>query len=323
MKHQDNWSSYIDKTTNDNTRREILSWLQSCTDEELKDSLDRGWDLPPAPMPVSIAKELDKQLRQQGLPVDRPARVRYIRILRRAAVAACIALLAGSLFHWQQLRPHQQSVTPSPGREIANTSMHVRKLTLPDGSHIWITPGSILTVPEDYNITSRNVTLAGEGYFEVAPMTIPFHVKAGGLETTVLGTHFNIEAYPGENMTGVALSSGSVAVKVWHDSSLVLTPGHKLTYQPSSHHFTTRRFVPEKETDWKQGALVLDDVPLEAAFNRLEKRFCKKIVLTSNAGHRTHFTATYHAESLTDILQNMSFIYGFKYHETRDSVIIH
>lgn len=323
MKHQENWSSYIDKKVDDNTRREMLSWLQSCTEEELKAALDQGWDPPTAPMPASMAKELDEQLQQRGLPVGRPMRVRHIRILRRVAVAACIALLAGSLFRWPSLRPHRQSAAPSPGREIANTATHVRKLTLPDGSRIWITPGSTLTVPEDFNITSRNVTLSGEGYFEVAPMTIPFHVKAGGLETTVLGTHFNIEAYPGENMRGIALSSGSVAVKVWHDSSLVLTPGHKLTYQPSSRHFTTRRFVPEKETDWKQGALVLDDIPLEAAFNRLEKRFRKKIVLTTNAGHSTHFTGTYHAESLTDILQNMSFIYGFKYRETRDSVIIH
>ncbi|WP_212002032.1 FecR family protein [Chitinophaga sp. HK235] len=322
MKDQDTWQRYIDRTDSEAARKEMLDWLQSASTEQLEASLAQGWDQPAGSMPAGMAVALEQQLRRQGVKLAYPARSRYLRYLGRTAAAASIALLAGSLFWWQRPAKKLQPLAVH-SRQIANNSAHVRKLTLSDGSQIWLTPGSSLSVPDDYNTRARIVTLSGEGYFEVAPRTTPFHVNAGGLEATVLGTHFNIEAYPGEHITGIALSAGSISVKVRPDSSLVLTPGLKLTYQQSTHRFTTRHFVPEKETDWKRGAFVLDDVPLDAAFSRLEKRFSKKIVFAPSAQSSARFTATYHTETLSDILQNMAFIYGFQYQETRDTVFIH
>lgn len=314
------WQRYIDNTCTADERKAVLLWLQAQDDQALEALLDKEWEASPSPMPAAMASMLDQQLSHLLSPRHQ-RRLFYIKWL----VAAGIALLAGSLL-WLQ-RPAKKIMAVVQSREIANTSTHVRKITLTDSSLVWLTPGSVVTIPDDYNVLVRKVILSGEAYFEVAPHAAPFQVNAGGLEAIVLGTHFNIEAYPGETTTGIALSAGKIAVRLslFHqpDSTLILTPGLKLSYKKPAQSFNTRRFLPEKEADWKRGALVLEDVPLEAAFRRLESRYHKKILVSGGDFKATRFTATYGPESLTAILRNMAFIYGFKYAETRDTVFIH
>lgn len=314
------WQRYIDNTCTADERKAVLHWLQTQDDLALEALLDQEWEASPTPMPAAMAGMLDQELSHLLQP-RHSRRLFYIKWL----AAAGIALLAGSLL-WLQ-RPVKKLTAVVHSREIANTSTYVRRLTLTDGSQVWLTPGSVVTIPDDYNRWVRKVILSGEAYFEVAPQAAPFQVNAGGLEATVLGTHFNVEAYPGETTTGIALSAGKIAVRLsllhQPDSTLILTPGLKLSYKKSAHSFNTRRFLPEKEADWKRGALVLEDVPLEAAFSRLESRYHKKILISGGDFKATRFTATYGPETLTAILRNMAFIYGFNYYETRDTVFIH
>jgi transmembrane sensor len=314
------WQRYIDNTCTADERKAVLRWLQAQDEPALEALLDQEWEAAAPPMPAAMATLLDQQL-SHLLQQKQPRRLHYTRWL----AAAGIALLAGSLL-WLQ-RPAKKLTVVVHNREIANTSTYVRRVTLTDGSQLWLTPGSVITVPDNYNQQVRKVILSGEAYFEVAPQSAPFQVSAGGLEATVLGTHFNIEAYPGETTTGIALSAGKIAVRLslhrQPDSTLILTPGLKLSYKKQAQSFNTRRFLPEKEADWKRGALVLEDVPLEAAFSRLESRYHKKILISRGNFKATRFTATYNQETLTAILHNMAFIYGFHYYETRDTVFIH
>lgn len=314
------WQRYIDNTCTTAERKTVVRWLQTQEDPALETLLDEAWEDAAPPMPAEMASMLDQQLSHLLKPV-RHRGLFYIKWL----AAAGIALLLGSLL-WLQ-HPAKTVVPLVHNRTITNTSTYVRRLTLTDGSQLWLTPGSVVTIPDDYNVLVRKVILSGEAYFEVAAQAAPFQVHASGLQATVLGTHFNIEAYPGETTTGIALSAGKIAVRLsllhQPDSILILTPGLKLSYKKSTQSFNTRRFLPEKEADWKRGALVLEDVPLEAAFSRLEGRYHKKFSVSRKLFKGTRFTATYGPETLTAILRNMAFIYGFHYTETRDTVYIH
>lgn len=313
------WQRYIDNICTAAERKAVLRWLQTQDEQALDALLEREWEVSPPPMPADMARMLDQDLAH----LLRPARRRRLFYLKWTA-AACILVLAGSLL-W--LNRPTKPATAVASQQIANTSGHVRKLTLPDGSELWLTPGSVLSVPDDYNVITREIILTGEAYFEVAPQAAPFQVNAGGVKATVLGTHFNIEAYPGETTTAVALSSGKIAVQLslhgQPDSTLILTPGLKLSYKKSTQSFSTKRFSPDKESAWKQGALVLEDVPLQAAFSRLGSRYHKTILVSTDTLKTARFTATYSQQTLTAILDNMAFIYGFHYWETRDSIIIH
>ena len=88
------------------------------------------------------------------------------------------------------------------------------KVTLADGSKVWLNAGSSLKYSTAFNGSDRVVELTGEGYFEVAEdKTKPFHVMANGTEVKVLGTHFNVKAYDTEKQVTTTLVSGSVAIQ--------------------------------------------------------------------------------------------------------------
>ncbi|OQP44565.1 hypothetical protein A4H97_09355 [Niastella yeongjuensis] len=88
------------------------------------------------------------------------------------------------------------------------------KVTLADGSMVWLNAGSSLKYPAAFTGTDRVVEITGEGYFEVAEdKTKPFHVMANGTEVKVLGTHFNVKAYEADKQVTTTLVSGSVAIQ--------------------------------------------------------------------------------------------------------------
>jgi transmembrane sensor len=88
------------------------------------------------------------------------------------------------------------------------------KVTLADGSTVWLNAGSSLKYATAFNGTDRVVELTGEGYFEVAPdKTKPFHVMANGTEVKVLGTKFNVKAYNTDKQVATTLVSGAVAIQ--------------------------------------------------------------------------------------------------------------
>lgn len=87
------------------------------------------------------------------------------------------------------------------------------RIVLPDKSKVWLNATSSLRYPTAFHDSVRVVELSGEAYFEVAKnKSMPFIVKAGKAEVKVLGTHFNVMAYPDEKTTRTTLLEGSVIV---------------------------------------------------------------------------------------------------------------
>lgn len=86
-------------------------------------------------------------------------------------------------------------------------------ITLPDQTKVTLNRYSSLTYPDRFKEDRREVQLQGEAYFEVEKdARHPFVVKADPVEVEVLGTHFNVEAYPGDAEVKTTLLEGSVAV---------------------------------------------------------------------------------------------------------------
>jgi transmembrane sensor len=101
------------------------------------------------------------------------------------------------------------------------------RLTLPDGSKVWMNAESTLRYPTAFNGNTREVTLAGEAYFEIAHNAAqPFHVQVKDIKVEVLGTHFNIMAYENEAAIATTLVEGSVRVSS-SSTQLHLKPGQQ------------------------------------------------------------------------------------------------
>jgi ferric-dicitrate binding protein FerR (iron transport regulator) len=125
---------------------------------------------------------------------------------------------------------------PIPGETATNKQFNtlqnprgskVIDLMLADGSHVWLNTGSSVTYPVAFSNDERKVTVTGEAYFEVAhDASRPFIVKKADMEVTVLGTHFNVNAYDDENSIRVTLLEGAVKVKKGQTSEM-LSPGQQ------------------------------------------------------------------------------------------------
>ncbi|MBS1563690.1 MAG: FecR domain-containing protein, partial [Bacteroidetes bacterium] len=87
------------------------------------------------------------------------------------------------------------------------------RLTLPDGTNVWLNAASAIRYPTAFTGAERTVEISGEAYLEVAKnKTQPFIVRAAGTNIEVLGTSFNINAYPDEPAQNTTLVEGSVRV---------------------------------------------------------------------------------------------------------------
>ncbi|UOE50902.1 DUF4974 domain-containing protein [Mucilaginibacter sp. SMC90] len=146
------------------------------------------------------------------------------------------------------------------------------QLSLPDGTRVWLNNSSSLTYPSHFRGQSdRIVTLAGEAYFEVAKdKRHPFIVKSGGQEVKVLGTHFDINAFPDEDVVRTTLLEGLVTVSA-ADKRLTqkLFPGNQSILRGGGLKLTSVNI--EQVVAWKNGYFRFDNTPIEQVMRELAR----------------------------------------------------
>lgn len=132
------------------------------------------------------------------------------------------------------------------------------QLVLPDGTKVWLNAASSLRFPAGFSGKQRKVELKGEAYFEVAEnVKMPFVVQTGNKVVQVLGTHFNLMAYPEEPSTNVTLLEG--AVKVLHETdTLMLRPGQQAKLSDNRRIELVKHADLEKIIAWKNGYFSLN-----------------------------------------------------------------
>ena len=165
------------------------------------------------------------------------------------------------------------------------------ELILPDGTHVWINSDSELSFPTQFDDTKREVTLSGEAYFSVTKNAAkPFIVKTNGnIEVKVLGTEFNILAYPDADVVETTLCEGSVNVSD-KKQNVTLTPSHQAIYEKQSKNLTTREVDVRLYTTWKDGLFVFENKPLEDIMTTLSRWYNINVFYSNPAVKKYHFT---------------------------------
>ena len=146
------------------------------------------------------------------------------------------------------------------------------QLTLSDGTKVWLNAASSLRFPLVFAGNERKVEMTGEIYFEVAKNAKkPFKVVSNGQEVEVLGTHFNVMAYPNEKAIKTTLVEGSV--KVSKDSrSTILQPGQQAKVGFNNGIFRTINDVSlEEELAWKDGSFQFNNASLDVIMRQIER----------------------------------------------------
>ena len=147
-------------------------------------------------------------------------------------------------------------------------------LILSDGSHVFVNSMSKLVFPVSFIGDKREITLEGEAYFEVAKdKSKPFIVTIKGLQVEVLGTSFNIKAYPNDTQSFTTLIEGKVKLKSGSQSSNVsfLEPDQQAVYDPSVEGIVIQKVDAKRFMQWTTGKYAFTNLPLDEIMKTLSR----------------------------------------------------
>ena len=170
------------------------------------------------------------------------------------------------------------------------------KLTLSDGTVVNLNSGTTFRYPEQFGVNGkRNVYLTGEAFFEVAKdKEHPFIVNANQVDVEVLGTKFNISAYPENPSVNSTLVEGSIQMyEVANKQNLVLLqPNQMATWQNNSKKITTKEVDPSFYAAWTKGELAFKDTPFSTIAKIIQRTYDVEIINENSDLAKQNFTGT-------------------------------
>lgn len=308
----------------------VMQWLQenpAAFEKAMQEEVSKQQQ---QPMPTAIRQQMLAWFKAKGIPAPSVAPVVDItpvairkRNWYKWAVAAVLLL---SVTAWW-LYPSKKKEPGLAWREIRNGSKSVKLVILPDSTTIWLNNYAVLRYHEDfYAEQKREVELSGEAYFKVTHnIRRPFIVMTENVTTRVLGTAFNVEAYPDEEFIKVTLDKGRVQISELDTANgklqqqQVLNPGQMALYDKTRSALTVRN-SPSKHTNaWTRDGLVLNDVPLQDALNRIGRRY-NRVISFDSVGVRKykHITAYYRNLNIEQVLAQLGFTCNFNISKTAE-----
>ncbi|MBR9855918.1 MAG: DUF4974 domain-containing protein [Algicola sp.] len=205
------------------------------------------------------------------------------------------------------------------------------ELSLTDGTVVHINAGSSLKYPVKFiDGLDRDVYLEGEAYFEVAHRSDqPFKVHMDGVGVEVLGTQFNVTAFPENIQTDVVLVEGSVkltnqiSLPNKQGTELLLEPGQIGIYTKNTDKMTSQAVITDVYTRWVDGELIFRNLTFAEMLKKLERHFNVPIISGEGLVAREEtFSANFGKESLDNVFAYLKEIYDLEYTIQDNKVII-
>ena len=233
-----------------------------------------------------------------------------------AAAAAAALFLTGTATSELVTGKRQETV-------LMASSENISSYTLPDGSKVWLNKNSWLAYNQKFGKRTRQVTLKGEGYFEVnRDEQRPFIVKMqNNLDIKVLGTTFNACNYPSLNKAEVILRSGSVQVSDnGRNEYVILKPNQKFTWNEGTAEISSVNAM--NCCRWFEHRLVFDNVKLKDILENLSHKYQTEISLNVGNLADKHMSMTIRDESVEDILDILTTLLPIRWRYQGAEIII-
>ena len=238
------------------------------------------------------------------------------RILKYAAVLAVGMLIAKGFFHRHEPKV-EETLVVTCHKLIVPAGQHVQ-LTLADGTAVWVNAKSTLEYPEVFAGDTRELTLSGEAYFEVAGnLSQPFIVKSGDFCTQVTGTQFNVFAYNG--LFDVSLIEGQVKVYTAGtvEDTVVLNRHEKVTLVDGQ--FVKTLSLNMEDFLWKEGIFSFDDKPFAEIVEKLQLYYDVRIHVGDTALLNRKYTGKFRrSDSIENLLKVIQKEYPFVFTRSDD-----
>jgi ferric-dicitrate binding protein FerR (iron transport regulator) len=190
------------------------------------------------------------------------------------------------------------------------------RIFLPDGSTVILNSSSKLVYPSGFTNDKREVFLSGEAFFDVTKDSLrPFFVRTEEITARVLGTSFNVRAYPDDMEETIALVTGKVLVsgKRINKDSVLLLPGESAKLMRGTEIITKGTFDFEEEILWKDGILCFKDEPFNDVISQLERWYGVNITIANHPEKDLIVNGRFENEYLDNVLQSMAFTAHFDF----------
>ena len=241
---------------------------------------------------------------------------RRISPLWRVAAIAILLLGVGILAQHYVLNPTHSL--------IAMTELEQKQVTLPDGSRVHLNKFSELTYPEKFRTKKREVSIKGEGYFEVASDPAkPFLVNiADKAYVEVLGTSFNINAMEENGSVSVQVVEGKVAFYPNGKEPFrkILAKDDQAVMQDGTIVLITRK--DPNFLSWKTGKLYFDQEDIVSVVERLSHHYNGEILIDSTVDRSLTFTSTIDNQELESVLEELRLVVGISYSMDESHIMI-
>lgn len=252
-------------------------------------------------------------------------RIRFYRIrrllLRSAAVLIPFILLLGL---YVSVDSRVDLLGNTEYEEIYVPKGERLQIMFQDGTKVFVNSDSYLRYPCKFGLNVREVELQGEAYFVVAKNEKrPFIVNLGGPAIQVVGTSFNVQAYPENNEIAVNLDEGKINMKLLSKKEVPVLPGERLIYNKTTGYCTVSRNIDTKSSSlWKNNMLVFKDMPLSEVLMRIQRWYDVEFIVDKNVSQDLFITLSSKQVLLEKILSDLEIITPllFKYDSVHRTV---
>ncbi|WP_114792792.1 FecR domain-containing protein [Niabella yanshanensis] len=313
---------------------DVLGHFPRIDESVTKDITDQAFATQYVKMLYAQQEHQVAPLVSQG-PATRLKRSKRV-FLKPAAIAASIILLF-TFFKADFFSDEQASLSEKPATQKDTVTSGKSKLTLPDGTLVYLNANSHLEYGQDFNTAARDVILTGEAYFDVAhnPRK-PFIVHTSKATIRVLGTRFNVKNYADATWEATLLQ-GKIEMYLNNKpkNKLTLEPSQKVSVsaleeQSGSHlgdfKISVTKIKPLKddiaETAWMENKLVFVDQPLQEIAKELEREFGVTVHFKSDKSGNNRYTGAFKNDDLQQILEILDLSNPIDYELKENQLII-
>lgn len=226
---------------------------------------------------IAGAEKIDKQI----------SRFSWKVVYRVAAVA--LILLLPLAAYWQG----KEAVKHTFADIVVEAPLGARtKLYLPDGTLVWLNAGSKIVYSQGFGVDGRELSLEGEGYFEVTKNEkTPFVVETKELILKVLGTKFNFKNYPDDEEVTVNLMEGKVALQneLKKMPALYLAPQEKMVLNKRTGIMKKSKTIVDYANAWSRNELFFDEELLEDIAKKLMRSYDVEIEVADSLQNKRFY----------------------------------
>ena len=301
--------------------KELKNSVAKMSNEELARALSDVWEN--YDTLVTVPDDVGHFMKKLS-PTPYSRRPRFLYTFLKIAAAIVIPILLGTQIYFYYSNEKLNSLLNSQ-LMVQVESGDKTELTLPDGTKVYLNATTSLSYPSDFGLKNRNIYLSGEAYLVVSKdVKKPFYVQTENVNIEVLGTTFNICAYPEQEHVGTMLIEGSVKLTTTGNRAhaVVMKPHEKVVYSKLNDSLYISPTSGEFETAWMRGELVFRSTCFSDIMKKLEKRYGMKIEILENKYNLDLFTGSFKEDNIYDVLKILQMHYDFTFKVKDDKIVI-